>query len=68
MYGVDDFVICWCFFVDWGMKEVVYDDMCVCFEMLNGCIVLVVKVDDLVLLLVFEVGLMLCEVMWGVVM
>lgn len=66
IYGVDDLLICCCFFFDWGMVLEQESVVELVFVLQNGCCVIVCDSVDFGLLLVIEVGLILCEVVWGV--
>jgi catechol 2,3-dioxygenase-like lactoylglutathione lyase family enzyme len=65
-YGVEDVAQCRKFFVDWGLKLVREDGAALDFETMNGCEVLVRRIDDARLPAPMEPGSTLREVIWGV--
>ena len=65
-YGVEDLAACRRFFLDWGLKLVREDAAGLDFESLNGCELLMRKIDDAALPPAVEAGSTLREVIWGV--
>lgn len=65
-YGVADLELCGRFFADWGLTEVSVDEGGARYETLNGCTVLVRKIDDASLPPAIQDGPTLREVTWGV--
>lgn len=66
VYGADDFDACRGFFTDWGLAIKRDDAQGLDFETLNGCRVLVRRIDDASLPPAIEAGPTLREVVWGV--
>src|SRR4029453_17393507 len=66
VYGADDFDACRGFFTDWGLAIKRDDAQGLDFETLNGCRVLVRRIDDATLPPAIEAGPTLREVVWGV--
>ncbi|WER50071.1 VOC family protein [Cupriavidus sp. WKF15] len=66
VYGADDFDACRGFFGDWGLTIKRDDAQGLDFETLNGCRVLVRRIDDATLPPAIEAGPTLREVVWGV--
>ena len=67
VYGADDFDACRGFFSDWGLAIKRDDAQGLDFETLNGCRVLVRRIDDPSLPPAIEAGPTLREVVWGVI-
>ena len=65
-YGVDDLAICKRFFLDWGLALVEGASDQLVFETLNGCRVIVARMNQPGLPPAFEAGPTLREVVWGV--
>jgi catechol 2,3-dioxygenase-like lactoylglutathione lyase family enzyme len=65
-YGADDLASCQRFFDDWGMRLVESDEQALVYETLNGCRVIVRRIDDPALPPAIEAGPTLREVVWGV--
>jgi catechol-2,3-dioxygenase len=65
-YGVEDIAACRRFFLDWGLKLMREGADGLDFESLNGCELMIRKVDDPSLPPAVEAGSTVREVIWGI--